>query len=172
MDDPNRLAERSVNLNNFRNQKRQFQRANTFTFGQAQHASTVLKAATQAGRLQVPGVAISGDDSLSNPLRKPFQPKNVQQESGTDGFDKSFSFPSVKPVKSATTMTACHEEENEGDCSFGTNGSSPGGGGDSPCPVNKVGRHSLKIPLMSGPRFGGRRGLERAQTSSILMFTR
>lgn len=47
MDDPNRLAERSIKLNSFRagQKHRQFLRANTFTFGQAQHASTMLKIA-------------------------------------------------------------------------------------------------------------------------------
>lgn len=151
MDDPARLAERGIKLNNFRNQvqKRQFQRANTFTFGEAQHASTLLQAAT-------------------NSQRPPMRPR-------TGGLDKSFAFPAVKEAVNA--MSACHEDEQEADSSFGTQGSSPGGG-DSPCPTSKMGRHSLKLGKefgmlsMHGGGGGGRRALERAQTAATLMFTR
>ncbi|KAK4053860.1 m-phase inducer phosphatase [Microbotryomycetes sp. JL201] len=164
MDDPNRLAERSVNLNNFRNQKRQFQRANTFTFGQAQHASIALKAATQAERSRE--TADSKAPVEPSNARKPFQRRKDGEN--TDGFDRSFAFPAVKASTRSPGMSAFHEEDTDADCSFGTNGSSPGKG-DSPCPTTKIGRHSLKIPMLGGL---GRRGLERAQTSSILMFTR
>ncbi|KAM0792372.1 hypothetical protein ACM66B_005052 [Microbotryomycetes sp. NB124-2] len=168
MDDPNRLLERSVNLNNFRNQKRQFQRANTFTFGQAQHASTILKAATQAERSsKAPVSAVEPSRESAAGERKPFQRRKDAENSG-DGFDRSFAFPAVKASARSPGMSAFHEEDTDADLSFGTNGSSPGKG-DSPCPTNKIGRHSLKIPMLGGL---GRRGLERAQTSSILMFTR
>ncbi|KAK4058786.1 m-phase inducer phosphatase [Microbotryomycetes sp. JL221] len=195
MDDPNRLAERSVNLNNFRNQKRQFQRANTFTFGQAQHASIMLKSAgtlaAPKDRMTAPSPTIGPDSNVRAKAvrRGGFHLLPTKDENkAPDGFDRSFEFPASKKGAATTThvlasndttnmMTACHEEDTEADCSFGsTNGSSPDKG-DSPCPTNKLGRHSLKIPMMmlggtgAGGR-GGRRALERAQTSSILMFTR
>lgn len=62
------------------------------------------------------------------------------------------------------------EEEHEADSSFEK--SSAGGSSplrDSPCPGSKIGRHSLKL----GKESKNRRGMmERAQTSSVLMFRR
>lgn len=181
MDDPLHDAKRSVNLHNFRNQnqKRQFQRANTFTFGQAQHASAMLQSATSH----------PDRHSLQAGTRKPLEPTSrngVVARKRSGGLDETFSFPAIKggvtPSQSSTggDMSACQEDDLEADSSFGTaSGSSPGGG-DSPCPVNKrnatMGRNGMsdKNKMMLGGKAAtlGPRTFQRAQTSSILMFHR
>lgn len=124
MDDPEHNAKRSVDLHAFRQQTRQFNRASSFTFGQAQSASAMLKAA-----------------STTRPL---INRANSLAPSG-------FVFP-VTAHKGDTKMAITEEDHESGDSSFGTNsGSSPGGDG-SPCPTSKVGRHSLKIGKELGGR--------------------
>lgn len=233
MDDPARLAERSLNLNAFRaavgNQKRQFTRANTFTFGQAQHASTILRAAGAAGVVDGMGMEMESSRQQQQPrpssmaarmtglavggARKPLISRNTfQADGGDDGFDRGFSFPAIKKktsLSTATTKSATddhdHDDEDEendrysaADSSFGSStndaaGSSPCGpgrggaaaGGDSPCPpTSKTGgggglRNPFRMAKGQGMMLGsaasgtgGRRVLERAQTSGVLMFTR
>ncbi|SCV69076.1 BQ2448_2096 [Microbotryum intermedium] len=199
MDDPEHIAKRSTQLNNFRQRKRQFQRANTFTFGQGQHASTMMQTVTTATRpalqpSQSHNIRGSLDETFSFPAKasadKPMpmpvamaMDHSPSVNAGTESKNKS---------KSMTGMLACHEDENEGaDSSFGTNGSSPSGAGDSPCPGGKLSRHSVPFGRKTMPDFapafrpppmkqpfaiggGGtaRRTFERAHTSAALMFKR
>lgn len=156
MDDPNHLDKRSVDLNAFRQQKRSFNRAKSFTFGEAHAASTLLQSSTMANS----------------------RPQLMRQTSLAPAM--TFVFPGNKKSTTATTPTALGsktsgglavtEEEHDGDSSFGTgSGSSPGGGGDSPCPAgSKLGNKPLKF----GQEVLGRRPMMRAQTSTVLMFGR
>lgn len=146
MDDPDHNAKRSVDLHAFRQQRRQFSRASSFTFGQAHSASAMLLA-----------------DSERVPLSR--QQLERTKSLAPSGF--------VFPVEKAQDTMSVHEEEHElADSSFGTSsGSSPGGQG-SPCPpASKGGRPSLKI-IGKELLFGGRKPLQRAQTSSVAMFVR
>lgn len=148
MDDPEHIAKRSVDLHAFRQQKRQFSRASSFTFGQAQSASAMLQAVV-----------------ARPPLAR-------QQLERTQSLAPSgFVFPAADRVQPG--RMAIEEEDHDADSSFGTHSGSSPGVGDSPCPTSKskVGKHSLKIgkELFGN---GGRRVLERAQTSSISMFKR
>ncbi|SGY72622.1 BQ5605_C005g03191 [Microbotryum silenes-dioicae] len=197
MDDPEHMAKRSTQLNNFRQRKRQFQRANTFTFGQGQQASMMMQTATMATRpplhpSQSHNIRGSLDETFSFPAKastnKPMSmsmamamDQSPSASAGTENKNKS---------KAKPGMLACHEDENEGaDSSFGTNGSSPSGAGDSPCPGGKLSRHSVPFGRKTVPNFapafrppsakqpfaiggGGtaRRTFERAHTSAALMF--
>ncbi|GAA6063281.1 hypothetical protein JCM10212_004663 [Sporobolomyces blumeae] len=160
MDHPEHDAKRSVHLDKFRKQKGVFNRASSFTFGQAQHASALLRNAEGGARRP-----------LSLNPRKPLEPAG-------------FQFP-MRPGTATTPSSgkgkglSVHEEDGEGDSSFGTNGSSPcGGAGGSPCPpTSKLGRSSLKLmsqPFAPASKFiNTKRPLAgRAQTSGILSFAR
>lgn len=151
MDDPEHNAKRSVDLNSFRHQqKRTFNRASSFTFGEGRHAAAVLAAAASSSTATFqPQVG----------ARKSFERSAALNPAG-------FAFPA--PPKATAPGNMIEEEHESGDSSFGTNPDSSPGAGDSPCPTSKVGRHSLKI----GKEVGGRRPLERAQTSSGLFFKR
>ena len=167
MDDPNHLDKRSVDLNAFRQQKRQFNRAKSFTFGEATSASTLLQSSTMA-------------NSRPN-HHNPYPTNSNLNRQPSLAPPMNFVFPGGKPKLSSTSSSTMllgvkaggltiTEEEHDGDSSFGTtSGSSPGGGGDSPCPGMKMGRPPLKF----GPDvLGARRPMERAQTSAVLMFGR
>ncbi|KAL8283174.1 hypothetical protein RQP46_005952 [Phenoliferia psychrophenolica] len=153
MDDPEHVAKRSVDLNSFRHQqKRQFSRASSFTFGEGRAAAAQLAAAS----------------SSSTTFSQAMGTRQAFERGALTLAPANFVFPATRQQQQSSGGMMITEEEHEsGDSSFGTNpGSSPGAG--SPCPTSKVGRHSLKI----GKEVGGRRPMERAQTSSILMFTR
>ncbi|GAA5848376.1 hypothetical protein JCM8547_004496 [Rhodosporidiobolus lusitaniae] len=174
MDHPEHDAKRSVNLNRFREQKRQFSRASSFTYGQAQHATSLLRANEAAG-----STSSTQNYSRSNRSRKPLEPPGFQFPLG--GASKKTGSSFLAPPASATVMMAAStaqlsitEEDHEGDSSFGTNGSSPGGpSGGSPCPPSsKLGRHSLKLGSGGGAFYPRKMGLERAATASVLPFAR
>ena len=153
MDDPEHIAKRSVDLNSFRHQqKRQFNRASSFTFGEGRAAAATLAAASSSTATFGPSIG-TRKSSFERGTSKTLAPSN-------------FVFPVTRQTSGG--MMIEEEHETSGDSSFGTNPGSSPGVGDSPCPTSKVGRHSLKI----GKEVGGRRPMERAQTSSILMFTR
>lgn len=153
MDDPDHFIKRSIDLNAFR-QQRSFNRAKSFTFGESTATSTLL--------------------SVGMGCRPKLARQNSLAPSG-------FNFPPLKNAPSASSASnstedavrgeimIAEEDHETGDTSFGTGttGSSPGPVGDSPCPANKVGRFSLKLGKEA--TIGGRR-LERAQTSTVLMF--
>ncbi|GAA5968099.1 hypothetical protein JCM11641_003730 [Rhodosporidiobolus odoratus] len=164
MDHPEHDAKRSVNLNKFREAKRQFNRAASFTFGQAQHASTLLRTAEST--------ATHRSHRNRLPLEPPgFQFPNVSKKSGS-----SMLAPPVSAVAASTAQLSITEEDHEGDSSFGStaNGSSPcGPSGGSPCPPSsKLGRHSLKLGSGGGMLYPRKMGFERAATASILTFSR
>ncbi|GAA6037184.1 hypothetical protein JCM8097_008776 [Rhodosporidiobolus ruineniae] len=182
MDHPEHDAKRSVNLNKFREAKRQFNRAASFTFGQAQHASTMLRTAEVTG---------GGSSTLQNSFsrgvraRKPLEPPGFQFPLAAGGGSKKSSSSLLAPpanaitasVVASTAQLSITEEDHEGDSSFGTNasGSSPGGpgAGGSPCPPSsKLGRHSLKLGAGGGMLYPRKMGLERAATASVLTFSR
>ncbi|GAA5931441.1 putative tyrosine protein phosphatase MIH1 [Sporobolomyces koalae] len=160
MDHPEHDAKRSVNLDKFRKQKGVFNRASSFTFGQAQHASALLR-------------------NAENDSRRPlsFNPRKALEPSG-------FEFPSrqslsTTPSGSKSNKLSVHDEDGEADSSFGTNGSSPCGNGGSPCPLTSKlgGRGSSKLPSqpfsLSSKLLNPKRPLAgRAQTSGILSFAR
>ncbi|KAM0756431.1 hypothetical protein T439DRAFT_331258 [Meredithblackwellia eburnea MCA 4105] len=157
MDDPEHIAMRSQDLNSFRHQqKRPFSRASSFTFGEARSTAAILAASQHAPPVKSRKAA--------------FVDRGAGGGGGGGLAPTGFVFPATGKASASSSSMITEEEHESGDSSFGTNpGSSPcAGGGDSPCPSSKVGRHSLKI----GKEVGGRRGLDRAQTSSILMFTR
>lgn len=186
MDNPDHCVKRSLNLNKFRDQKRQFNRASSFTFGQAQHASTMLRTAEVTGAV----AAMNGFGRSRRPTSTSCYPKKPLE---LPGFE--FPIPSNKlslaasadamstsataataaaAVAASTASLSITEEDHEGDSSFGTNGSSPGGpAGGSPCPPSsKMGmRPSLKLGS-GGTALFQRKGLERAATSSVLTFSR
>ena len=167
MDDPNHLDKRSVDLNAFRQQKRQFNRAKSFTFGEATSASTLLQSSTMA----------NSRPNHHNPY--PTNSNLTRQPSLAPPMN--FVFPGGKPKLSSTSSSTLllgvkaggltiTEEEHDCDSSFGTTSGSSPGGGDSPCPGMKMGRPPLKFgPDVLGTR---RRPMERAQTSAVLMFGR
>lgn len=176
MDDPDYNATRVVELNAFRQQTRHFNRASSFTFGQAQSAAGLLKAATiHPSNNNRPPLARS--NTLA-PVGFSFPSTNSSTLSSKSTTFTSTSTTTMnnsrQQIIESTSRMSITEEEHDGDSSFGTNaGSSPGGGdGDSPCPTSKykveVGRHSLKIPTEVG---GGRRVFARAQTA-VSMFSR
>lgn len=164
MDDPEHIAKRSVDLHAFRQKNRQFSRANSFTFGQAQSASAMLQAVVS--RPPLARQQLERTQSLA-PSGFVF-PSNVSAEN-------------AKPVSGSGRMSI-EEEDHDGDSSFGTNPGSSPGVGDSPCPTSKskliMGRSTFKIGKElfgngAGAAAGGsRRVLARAQTSSISMFKR
>lgn len=172
MDHPEHDKKRSVNLNKFREAKRQFNRAASFTFGQAQHASTMLRTAAATGST----AATQG--ARGSRSRKPLEPPGFQFPTGVSKVKTSSHLlapPSATASLAATTAQfSITEEEHEGDSSFGTNGSSPGGpSGGSPCPPSsKLGRHSLKLGTGGGMLYPRKMGLERAATASVLTFSR
>ena len=153
MDDPEHVAKRAIDLNSFRHQqKRQFSRASSFTFGEGRAAAAALAAASSSATTF--GQAIGSSRQAFERGLSTLAPSN-------------FVFPATRQQSNGGMMIT-EEEHESGDSSFGTNPGSSPGAGDSPCPTSKVGRHSLKI----GKEVGGRRPMERAQTSSILMFKR
>lgn len=178
MDHPEHDAKRSLNLNKFRDQKRQFNRASSFTFGQAQHASTLLRAADAAGAMS----STSGFARSRRPLsssaftssRSSLEPSGFQFPHGSKkAASSSTACASAASVAASTATLSITEEDHEGDSSFGTNGSSPGGpAGGSPCPPSsKMGaRPSLKLGTGGAMLYSRRMGLERAATASILTF--
>ncbi|BGO97654.1 M-phase inducer phosphatase [Rhodotorula toruloides] len=178
MDHPEHDAKRSLNLNKFRDQKRQFNRASSFTFGQAQHASTLLRAADAAGAMS----STSGFARSRRPLsssaftssRAALEPSGFQFPHGSKkASSSSTACASAASVAASTATLSITEEDHEGDSSFGTNGSSPGGpAGGSPCPPSsKMGaRPSLKLGTGGAMLYSRRMGLERAATASILTF--
>lgn len=137
MDAPEHNAKRSVDLHAFRQQSRQFNRASSFTFGQASSASAMLKAASS---------------------RPPLARTNSLAPTG-------FVFPAAARPEQGMSITE-EEHESAGDSSFNA-GSSPGGGGDSPCPTSKAGARGF----MKNEMGAGRRILGRAQTA-VSMFHR
>ncbi|CEQ39968.1 SPOSA6832_01544, partial [Sporobolomyces salmonicolor] len=167
MDHPEHDAKRTVNLDKFRRQKGIFNRASSYTFGQAQHASAMLR---------------NADVNSANPRRPvSLNPRKPLEPAG-------FQFPARAPMATtpsaptaAGSTLAIHEEDHEGDSSFGTNCSSPCGGANngSPCPPTSktLGRQSLKlmkepIPITSKLLNTRRPMTGRAQTSGILTFAR
>jgi len=196
MDHPEHDAKRSLNLNKFRDQKRVFNRASSFTFGQAQHASALLrsheaglglgsaKAATAGyakARRPVSGGAFLGRQALEPTGFQFPRPGKGGSASGGGGGSSGAGGSSASGGALSASAAACvaasaaalsiTEEDHEGDSSFGTNGSSPGGpAGGSPCPPSsKMGaRPVFKLGGMLHPR----RGLERAATASVLTFSR
>ncbi|GAA5896270.1 hypothetical protein JCM8208_001830 [Rhodotorula glutinis] len=189
MDHPEHDAKRSLNLNKFRDQKRVFNRASSFTFGQAQHASALMRSHEAGlGKAATAGYAkarrpVSGGTFLSRQALEPtgFQfprPSKSGAASGGGGgggnsssSGGSSSAQAAAGVSASTAALSITEEDHEGDSSFGTNGSSPGGpAGGSPCPPSsKMGaRPVFKLGGMLHPR----RGLERAATASVLTFSR
>lgn len=160
MDDPDHLAKRSVDLNAFRQQKRQFNRAKSFTFGESANAGALLST-TNYAKIR-PSLSRQGSGSTLAPGAFIF-PKGRAVD-GAAGAPRA-----TTPGGGKSGMTITEEGEHEGDSSFGaSSGSSPGGGGgDSPCPSSKTGRI---VTLKIGP--GARRPMERAQTSNVLMFGR
>lgn len=181
MDHPEHDAKRSLNLNKFRDQKRVFNRASSFTFGQAQHASALLRSAEEKGpKAATGGYAksrrpVSSGTFMSRQALEPagFQfPRPGKKPSGPSCNSTSNASPSAAAAVAASTAAlSITEEDHEGDSSFGTNGSSPGGpAGGSPCPPSsKMGaRPMFKLGGMLHPR----RGLERAATASVLTFSR
>ncbi|GAA5951925.1 hypothetical protein JCM8115_005279 [Rhodotorula mucilaginosa] len=183
MDNPDHCVKRSLNLNKFRDQKRQFNRASSFTFGQAQHASMMLRtaeatgaaaAANGYGRSRRP---VSSSAYSQKPLELPgFEFPIASKKSSLAAAPRDGNSTAVTPsaVAASTAGLSITEEDHEGDSSFGTNGSSPGGpAGGSPCPPSsKMGtRPSLKLGS-GGTALFQRKGLERAATSSVLTFSR
>ena len=183
MDNPDHCVKRSLNLNKFRDQKRQFNRASSFTFGQAQHASMMLRtaeatgaaaAANGYGRSRRP---VSSSAYSQKPLELPgFEFPIASKKSSLAAAPRDGHLTAVTPsaVAASTAGLSITEEDHEGDSSFGTNGSSPGGpAGGSPCPPSsKMGtRPSLKLGS-GGTALFQRKGLERAATSSVLTFSR
>jgi hypothetical protein len=129
MDDPVHNTKRSQNLEQFRKQKGVFSRASSFTFGQAQHASALLRNAEGGPRRPI-----------SYNTKKTIEPMG-------------FVFPNrdsttTTPSAAKNRTLSVHDEDGEGDSSFGTNGSSPCGNGGSPCPPTSkaLGRPSFKLP--------------------------
>ncbi|BGP37867.1 m-phase inducer phosphatase [Rhodotorula kratochvilovae] len=175
MDHPEHDAKRSLNLNKFRDQKRVFNRASSFTFGQAQHASALLRTAEATGSMASTGGyarsrrPVSGGTFLSRQALEPvgFQFPHPGKKPSTSCTSVASTAAAVAASTAALSIT---EEDHEGDSSFGTNGSSPGGpAGGSPCPPSsKMSRPMLKLGGMLHPR----RGLERAATASVLTFSR
>lgn len=176
MDDPDHLAKRSVDLNTFRQQKRQFNRAKSFTFGEATSVSSTLLTVAMGTRptiVRQKSLAPSGFVFPPTPLASTLLASSAVL---------------ISQLAASTITIAEEEHETTGDTSFGTNttGSSPsapGGAGESPCPANnKTSRFSLKMGWKNSSSSssshqsqnqgtGGRRmGLERAQTSAVLMF--
>ncbi|BGP13823.1 hypothetical protein JCM10213_006343 [Rhodosporidiobolus nylandii] len=173
MDHPEHDAKRSVNLNKFREQKRQFNRAASFTFGQAQHASTMLRTSDTTNK-----ESSTRDYSRSNRSRLPLEPPGFQFPHATKKAGSSMLAPpiSTAAVAASTAQLSITEEDHEGDSSFGSTGqgSSPCGAmGGSPCPPSsKVGRHSLKLGSGGGMLYPRKVGFERAATASVLTFSR
>lgn len=177
MDNPEHGAKRSLNLNKFRDQKRQFNRASSFTFGQAQHASTLLRSAEVAGAMSsTNGYARSHRPlSSSSYLKKPLEPAGFEFPVPSKKSSTGSTTVSTAAVAASAATLSITEEDHEGDSSFGTNGSSPGGpAGGSPCPPSsKLGaRPSLRLGSGGGTLFPRKKGLERAATASILTFSR
>ncbi|GAA5871705.1 hypothetical protein JCM3774_003023 [Rhodotorula dairenensis] len=184
MDNPDHCVKRSLNLNKFRDQKRQFNRASSFTFGQAQHASTMLRTAEATGAV----AAMNGFGRSRRPTSTSCYPKqplelpgfefpivsNKQSLAATGDAISTSASATAAAVAASTAGLSITEEDHEGDSSFGTNGSSPGGpAGGSPCPPSsKMGvRPTLKLGS-GGTALFQRKGLERAATSSVLTFSR
>ncbi|KAK4701043.1 M-phase inducer tyrosine phosphatase, partial [Phenoliferia sp. Uapishka_3] len=149
MDDPDHTVKRSADLNSFRHQqKRQFHRASSFTFGDGRAAAATLAAA----------------DSSATTFGASIGPRKSFERGNATLAPTNFFFPPQSKLNGG--MVIAEEEHESGDSSFGTNPGSSPGLGDSPCPTSKAfGRHSLKI----GKEFGRRQPMQRAQTS-ISMF--
>jgi len=165
MDHPEHDAKRSVHLDKFRKQKGVFNRASSFTFGQAQHASALLRNAEGGNRRPL---SLNPRKALEpTGFQFPTRPSITTTPSGGKGKSKGLSV---------------HEEDGECDSSFGTNGSSPcgGGAGGSPCPPTSkqlFGRSSSKLTSqpfsLSSKLINTKRPLtNRAQTSGILTYGR
>jgi len=189
MNDVAHKKQLDVDMASFRNQKRQFSRASSFTYGQGQAAAALMTGTAQAGGAQPLGLKnanarpagppragskkhLQPPISLGNgDFRFPARPKSGGQLAGASHSHSTGHVPTL--VKSSSGMSITEEEQDLADSSFGTVGSSPCGGvGDSPCPPgSKLGRHSLRMSAELG-RPSGPRTFGRAQTSSILMFTR
>ncbi|GAA6012467.1 hypothetical protein JCM11491_004341 [Sporobolomyces phaffii] len=160
MDHPEHDAKRSVNLDKFRKQKGVFNRASSFTFGQAQHASALLR---------------NAEGGSKRPLS--LNPRKALEPTG-------FEFPArpsmiTTPSGTKSKGLSVHDEDGEGDSSFGTNGSSPCGSGGSPCPPTSKGIGRASSRLMPQPfpipskLLNPKRPMQgRAQTSSVLSFAR
>ncbi|GAA5957620.1 hypothetical protein JCM3765_001457 [Sporobolomyces pararoseus] len=159
MDDKKHKVERAFHLENFRKQKGVFMRASSFTFGEAQHMSALLRNAEGGSRRPT-----------SCSIKEPIKPVGFE-------FPKRGSTIST-PSGAKRGMLSVHDEDGEGDSSFGTNGSSPCGSGGSPCPPTSkgVGRPALKIPSqpfpLAGKTLNPKRLMNRAQTSASLPFAR
>ncbi|GJN88606.1 hypothetical protein Rhopal_001572-T1 [Rhodotorula paludigena] len=179
MDHPEHNAKRSIGLNKFRDQKRVFNRASSFTFGQAQHASAMLRTAEVTGSTastfgRSGRRPASGSSFLQ---RQPLQPVGFQfpRTGQTKPSTACTSSTSTAAVAASTAALSITEEDHEGDSSFGTNGSSPGGpAGGSPCPPSSKigGRSTLKLGSGGSALYARKMGLERAATASVLTFSR
>ncbi|GAA5885341.1 hypothetical protein JCM6882_009578 [Rhodosporidiobolus microsporus] len=178
MDHPEHDAKRSININKFREQKRQFNRAASFTFGQAQHASTLLRnAESSSSNSNTSGFARTKSRRALEPPGFQFPLSVVGGGGGKKSSSSLLAAPtSAAAVAASTAQLSITEEDHEGDSSFGsgTNGSSPcGPSGGSPCPPSsKTGRHSLKLGTGGGMLYPRKLGLERAATASVLTFSR
>lgn len=186
MNDVAHKKQLDVDMASFRNQKRQFARASSFTYGQGQAAATLMASTNQTG---VQPLALKNANSRPAGPPRAGSKKHLQPPISLAGAQSDFRFPASRPkpgqmgshstghvptlVKSSSGMSITEEEQDMADSSFGTVGSSPcGGAGDSPCPPgSKLGRHSLRMSAELG-RPPGPRTFGRAQTSSILMFHR
>ncbi|GAA5823007.1 hypothetical protein JCM11251_004455 [Rhodosporidiobolus azoricus] len=174
MDHPEHDAKRSININKFREQKRQFNRAASFTFGQAQHASTLLRNAESSSTSNTSAFARTKSRRALEPPGFQFPLAGAGMKTGSSSF--LAPPPSAAAVAASTAQLSITEEDHEGDSSFGSgNGSSPCGAmGGSPCPPSSktMGRHSLKLGPGGGMFNPRKLGLERAATASVLTFSR
>lgn len=137
MDDPQHQQKRSADILTFRQEKRHFSRARSFTFGESMSSSSRPDGALSRGG----GGGGGGDNKAGPPRRPPLAPVPSFQFPTLP--KKTISAPAASAVASAPTIT--EEDHDAGDSSFGPDGSSPGGElGGSPCPGGLLRPHGRK----------------------------